>query len=71
MVRQQKIADMGVALSGTLVASTWVIEMTSIIQLIASVIAAVAGIGAAWWQFERAIHARAQRKQDESKDEDS
>jgi len=61
MTPTQTTADVAVAASAGLAAVTWIADLGIILQLVASGIAVVAGISAAWWQAEKAIAARRER----------
>jgi hypothetical protein len=60
---QQVVADAGAAASATLAGITWIAELNVVLQLIATIVAIVAGLGAAWWHFERARAAYKDRKE--------
>lgn len=60
-ISTQQTADLSAAASAGLAASTWVVELNTLLQLGATIVAILAGMGAAWWHFERAIAARRER----------
>lgn len=43
-------------------AGTSLVAANELLQLVAGVVAIVAGVAAAWWHFERIYDARAERK---------
>ena len=63
-------ADAAVATSATMASMTWIADLNTVLQLIATVVAIVAGIGAAWWHFERIYRLRHESRTDvrDSKD---
>lgn len=66
----QQTADLAAAGSAALAASTWIAELNELLQLGATVVAIVAGAGAAWWHIEKALAARKERL-DAENDSDS
>lgn len=61
MQRPQQIADAGAAASATLASITWIANLNDVLQLVATLVAIVAGISAAWWHVEKAREARESR----------
>ena len=63
-------ADAAAATSAALASMTWITNLNIILQLVATIVAIVAGIGAAWWHFERIYRLRHESKADvrDSKD---
>lgn len=61
MQRPQMVADIGAASSAALAASTWIANLNEVLQLAATVVAICAGAAAAWWHWEKALHARRER----------
>jgi len=51
-------ADVSAAASAGLASVTWIAELNDVLQLVATIVAIMAGMGAAWWHFEKALHAR-------------
>jgi flagellar basal body-associated protein FliL len=64
---QNVAADLSAGASAILAASTWIAELTAIMQLAATGVAIVAGLAAAWWHIEKARGARRERLKDEDK----
>lgn len=61
MKHQNVAADVSAAASAGLASVTWMADLNELLQLVATVVAILAGLGAAWWHFEKAIHARKER----------
>ena len=59
--QEQITADTAAAASAGLAAATWIADLNALLQLGATVVAIVAGLGAAWWHIEKALAARAER----------
>ncbi len=57
----QQTADLSAAASAGLAATTWIADLNAVAQLGATVVAIVAGAGAAWWHIEKARAARKER----------
>jgi len=57
----QQTADLSAAASAGLATATWIAELNALLQLGATIVAIVAGAGAAWWHIEKAISARRER----------
>lgn len=66
MQKQQAMADTGALVSTAVASVTWIAELNAVLQLVATLVAIIAGAGAAWWHFEKAITARRERKRQEN-----
>jgi hypothetical protein len=60
-IQEQITADLSAAGSTGLAAATWIADLNSVLQLGATGVAIVAGVGAAWWHIEKALAARKER----------
>jgi hypothetical protein len=66
----QKTADTAAAGSAFLAGSAWIANVEPYITVLASFVAIVAGVAAAWYHIERVLHLRAKRKADEKANRD-
>lgn len=58
---QEIAAGTAVITSGGIAAVTWLTQVNEVAQLVATIIAIVAGSLAAWWHYEKAAKARKDR----------
>ena len=68
MLAQQKAADTAAAGSAFLAGTTWVVDITPVLQIAATFVAVIAGGAAAWYHIERAINLRRKRREDDAND---
>jgi len=65
-VRQEQLAaEAAASASAGLAAATWIADLNAVLQLGATCVAIVAGIGASWWHIEKALAARKARLDEE------
>lgn len=58
---QNLAADIGAATSAGLASVTWIANLNEVLQLVATIVAIGAGLGAGWWHIEQAITTRRKR----------
>ncbi len=58
----QRIADAAAAGSGVLAGAAWLAELTPALTILATLVAIVAGVCAAWFHIEKALLVRKQRQ---------
>ena len=66
---QNAAADASAAASAALASVTWMAQLNAALQLVATVVAIIAGLGAAWWHFEKAWTAHQERRRDKPRDD--